>query len=97
MRILGITLQDNPCNWDLYIEELINKASSRMYIMRVCKYYDLFVKQLDLLFNSLIMSIFTYGIELWGCAYYSKCLNQIDKLINRAYRYGYTVYLEGRP
>ena len=53
-----------------------------MYIMGVCKYYDLFV-------NSLIMSIFTYGIELWGCAYYSKCLNQIDKLINRAYRYGY--------
>ena len=62
LRILGITLQDNPCNWDLHIEELINKASSRMYIMGVCKYYDLFV-------NSLIMSIFTYGIELWGCAY----------------------------
>ena len=35
------------------------------------------------------MSIFTYGIELWGCVYYSKCLNQIDKLINRAYRYSY--------
>ena len=64
-----------------------------MYIMIVCKYYDLFVKQLDLLFNSLIVSIFTYGIELWGCAYYSKCINQIDKLIdkidNLAYRYGY--------
>ena len=64
-----------------------------MYIMRVCKYYDLFVKQLDLLFNSLIVSIFTNGIELWGCAYYSKCINQIDKLIdkidNLAYRYGY--------
>ena len=60
-----------------------------MYIMRVCKYYGLFVKQLDLLFNSPIMSIFTYGIELWGCAYYSKYLNQIDELINRAYRYGY--------
>ena len=51
--------------------------------MIVCKYYDLFVKQLDLLFNSLI----------GGCAYYSKCINQIDKLIdkidNLAYRYGY--------
>ena len=61
--------------------------------MIVCKYYDLFVKQLDLLFNSLIVSIFRNGIELWGCAYYSKCINQIDKLIdkidNLAYRYGY--------
>ena len=64
--------------------------------MRVCKYYGLSVKQLDLLYNSLIMSIFTYGIELWGSVYYSKYLNQIDKLINRAYRYGY-IYLEGRP
>ena len=64
---------------------VINKASSGMYIMRVCKYYGLSVKQLDLLFNSLIMSIFTYGIELWGSVYYSKC----DKLINCAYRYGY--------
>ena len=89
LRIFGITLQDNPCNWDLHFEELINKAISRMHIMRVCKYYGLSVKQLDLLFNSLIMSIFTYGIELWRCAYYSKYLNQIDKLINHAYRYDY--------
>ena len=28
LRILGITLQDNPCDWDLHFEELINKASS---------------------------------------------------------------------
>ena len=35
------------------------------------------------------MSIFTYGIELWGSTYYSKYLNQIDKLINRVYKYGY--------
>ena len=43
LRILGITLQDNPCDWDLHFEELINKASSRMYIMRVCKYQLQFV------------------------------------------------------
>ena len=89
LRILGITLQDNPCKWELHIGELIRKASSRMYIMRVCKYYGLSAKQLDLLFNSLIMSIFTFGIELWGCASYSRYLSQIDKFINRAYRNGY--------
>ena len=58
-------------------------------IKQVCKYYGFSVKQLNLLFNSLIMSIFTYGIELWGSTYYSKYLNQIDKLINRVYKYGY--------
>jgi hypothetical protein len=30
------------------------------------------------------MSLFTYGIELWGGTY-SKYINQIDKFINRAY------------
>lgn len=61
-----------------------------MYIMRVCKYYGLSKKQLDLLFNSLIMPVIIYGIELWGCAYYDKYLSQIDTFLNRAYKYGYT-------
>ena len=34
------------------------------------------------------MSLFTYGIELWGGTY-SKYINQIDKFINSAYRNGY--------
>ena len=68
LKILGVTLQDNPCNWDLHFEEMLKKTSGRMYIMRVCKYYGLSLEQLDLLFDILIMSIFTFAIELWGCA-----------------------------
>ncbi|CAB4043879.1 Hypothetical predicted protein, partial [Paramuricea clavata] len=89
LKLLGVTLQDNPCNWDLHLEEMLKKASGRMYIMRVCKYYGLSIKQLDLLFDSLIMSIFTFAIELWGCAYDGKYLNQIDKFIKRAHKNGY--------
>ena len=86
LKILGVTLQDNLCNWDLHFEEMLKKkASGRMYIMRVCKYYGLLLEQLDFLFDSLIMSIFTFAIELWGCAYESKYLNQIDKFIKRAH------------
>ena len=88
-NLLGVTLQDNPCNWDLHFEEMLKKASGRMYIMRVCRYYGLSIKRLDLLFDSLIMSIFTFAIELWGCAYDGKYLNQIDKFIKRAHRNGY--------
>jgi hypothetical protein len=69
LKLLVVTLQDNPCNWDLHFEEMLKKASGRMYIMRVYKYYGLSIKQLDLLFDSLIMSIFTFAIELWSCAY----------------------------
>ena len=34
------------------------------------------------------MSVLTYGVELWGCAYYNKYLSQIDKLVGRARKYG---------
>ena len=46
-------------------------------------------QQLDLLFDSLIMSIFTFAIDLWGCAYDGKYLSQIDKFIKRAHKNGY--------
>ena len=90
LEILGTILQENPCNWDMHFHKLISKASSRMYIMRVCKYYGMSSEQLDLLFDSLVMSVLTYGVELWGCAHYNKYLRQIDKLVARAHKYSYT-------
>jgi hypothetical protein len=36
------------------------------------------------------MSLFSYGIEVWGSAFEKKYLERIDKFLRRAYRYGYT-------
>ena len=36
------------------------------------------------------MSVFTYAIEVWACAYGSKYLSEIDKFCKRAWKYGYT-------
>ena len=41
-------------------------------------------------FGSMIMSIFQYGIEVWGCAFESKYISRIDKLCKRAFKSGYT-------
>ena len=75
----------------LYSLELksIGNASSRLYIIRICKYYGYSIKSLDLLFQSLIVAVFTYAIEVWGCAFYSKYLSRIDKLFARCYKLGY--------
>ena len=75
---------------DVDIENMLSKASSRMYILRVCKYYGFPLQELTLLFDSLIMSLFTYVIEVWASAHYSKYLSHIDKFCKRALRYGYT-------
>ena len=38
LRILGITLPDNPCNWDLHFEELIKQ---------VCEFVNITVSLLN--------------------------------------------------
>ena len=78
LKLLGVTFEDNPTNWDTHFDYLLSKASSRLYILRVCKHYGFSVDYLDLLFKSLILSIFTYAIEVWGGAFYNKYLSRID-------------------
>ena len=43
-----------------------------LYISRVCKFYGLPLDHFHLLFTTLILPIFTYAVEVWGCAYYHK-------------------------
>ena len=89
LKLLGVTFEQVPVNWHTHTDYLLSKASSRLYIIRICKYYGYSIGNLDLLFQSLILSVFTYAIEVWGCAFYSKYLSRIDKLFARCYKLGY--------
>ena len=64
-------------------------ASSRMYILRECKSYGYSKDQLNNLFNLLVMSVFLYGIEVWGAAYQRKYLDRIDWFLKRAHRFAF--------
>ena len=58
----------------------------------VCKFYGYPKEQLDLLFQSLIISVFTYATEVRCCCYYhDKYVKRIDKprLFARAFKSGY--------
>ena len=65
----------------------LSKASFRLYILRVCKHYRFLIDYLDLHFKSLILSIFTYAIEVCGGAFYNKYLSRIDKFFNKVLNY----------
>ena len=67
----------------------MERAVKRMHIRRVCKINGYSVSDLDYLFNCLIRSLFTYCIRVWGVAAYTKYLSQIDRLVRRAFRFGY--------
>lgn len=90
LKLLGVTFNEDPCNWDTHFDSILHKASSRLYILRVCKYYGYTLQELTILFDSLIMSLFIYGIEIWACAYEGKYLSRIDKFCRRAVVFGYT-------
>ena len=60
----------------------------------ICEFAILMIilpKELDILFNSLFTSLFMFGAEVWGCAVHSKYLLQMDRLLNRAFIYGYVL------
>ena len=90
LKLLGVTFHGNPCNWDSHFRNMMDKANSRLHILRICKYYGYTLEELTILFHSHIMSVFTYAIEVWACANGSKYLSKIDKFCKRAWKHGYT-------
>ena len=83
------TFQSHSCNWDLHFYNILSKASGRLYILRVCKFYGLPLDYLHLLVTSLILPILAYAVQVWGCAYYHKYLSRIDRLFKRAFKLDY--------
>ena len=64
LKLLGVTFHENPCNWNIHFHNMIDKADSRLYILRICKCCGYTLEELTILFHSLIMSVFTYAIEV---------------------------------
>ena len=52
-------------------------------ILRVCKHYGYTKDQLSVLFESLIMSLLLYGLEVWCSASQGKYLDRIDNFIRQ--------------
>ena len=73
--MLGMNFNENPCDWNELFDTMIHKAISRLYILRVCKFYGYSIHELTTLFDSLIMSTFLYGIEVWESAYAGKYIS----------------------
>ena len=79
-KLVEISWHKNPSDWDLHVDNLLCNASSSLYILRICIKHSGYPKeQLTKLFDLLIMSLFLYGIEIWGGAYQGKYLDCIDR------------------
>lgn len=84
LKLLGVTFHEDPCNWDTQFEHMLGKANSRLYIVRVYKYFGYSFFELSVLFDSLMMSLFLYALEVWACAHQGKYIAQIEKFCRHA-------------
>ena len=48
LKLLGITFNEDPCNWDLHIYSLLSRAASRLHILRVCEYCSISMATLNI-------------------------------------------------
>ena len=39
LKLLGVTFELDPMNWDTHIDHVLSKANSHLYVLRVCKFY----------------------------------------------------------
>ena len=53
-----------------------------MYTLIVCRRYGYRKEHLSYLFYSIILSLYLYGIEIWGSALQKKYLERIDKFLS---------------
>ena len=79
LKVLVATFQNSPTNWDKRFGDLMERVLKRMHILRVYKRNG----------YNVCTSLFTYCIRVWGVEAYSKYLSQIDRLLRRAFQFGY--------
>ena len=82
IKILGMYLQNN-LKWDININSIIKKSSSRLYILRKIKPL-ISKKQLTTIFKRLILSIIDYASQVYG-KLNNKNNKKIQKIMNRAH------------
>ena len=73
-----------------HFHNMMSKTNSRLYILKICKYYGHTLEEPSILFHSLIMSPFTNAIEVCAWAYGGKHLSKIDKFCEGVWKYVYT-------
>lgn len=59
LKLLSVTFQDSPTNWDLQFDNLMQNSLKRVHILQVCKVSGYCIQDLQYLFNVVIMSHFT--------------------------------------
>ena len=85
MKLLGFTIQSD-LNWDTQVNQMISKASKRMYMLYVLRRFRASVEGLTSVFRMYVRPILEYASPLWHSSLTKQQSDQLELIQKRACR-----------
>ena len=85
-KFLGITISD-VLKFDEHVKNILSICSQRLYLMKQLKNQGMSLKNLDIVYNALIVSRITYALPAWGGFLSGQLCNSINAFFKKSYKY----------
>ena len=78
--LLGLTLQ-NDCKFSTHVRLKLTKANKCLYVLRILRKERYSQGEIDHVFKSIVLPIFTYGLPVYGAS--ESDLKQIQRFLDK--------------
>jgi len=89
-KLLGVVLCDSLQFYE-HVHAVLKTCSQRMYLMKLLRDQGLPSKELHCIFYALVVSKIRYAMPAWSGFLSAHLVGQINGLLKRAHRYGFTL------
>ena len=84
IKLLGVTIQ-NDFKWNLHVDDIVSRASRKLYSLSLLKKARVDQDELLAVFNGYIRPVLEYACQLWHTAITQKQCDQIERVQKRAF------------
>ena len=85
IKLLGVTIQ-NYFKWNLHVDDIVSRASRKLYSLSLLKKATVDQDELLAVFNGYIRPVLEYVCQLWHTAITQKQCDQIERVQKCAFR-----------
>jgi len=87
-KLLGVVF-NNKLTFETHVQYVLRQCNQRLYLMKLLRKQGLSFKQLNIVFQAIIVARIQYALSAWGGFISCDMKNKIDALFSRANRSGF--------
>jgi hypothetical protein len=87
-KLLGVIFKDN-LRFDLHVNSILKQCSQRSFLLKQLRSQGLSKKQLNTVFDAIIVSRLRYALPAWGGFLSKELEGRIDAFLRRMFLFGY--------